>query len=60
MATFGGGVTARVARWIQVDFGYKYSGIFINENFMQDYEASPHSHSRIDTHRVYAGVGLAF
>ena len=60
MATFGGGVTARLARWIQVDFGYKYSGIFINENFMQDYEASPHSHSRIDTHRFYGGFGLAF
>lgn len=60
MATFGAGVTARVVRYLQLDFGYKYSGIFIDENFLQDYEVSPHAHSRIDTHRFYAGFGLAF
>jgi opacity protein-like surface antigen len=60
MATFGGGVTAVLMRHVQVDVGYKYSGIFIKSDFAQDYQTSPHKHDRIDTHRVYGGIGLVF
>ena len=60
MATLGGGVTATLSRHVQVDVGYKYSGIFIKTDYLQDYNVSPHSHARIDTHRVYAGLGLTF
>lgn len=60
MGTVGAGVTARVNDHVQVDLGYKYSAIFIKRNFLQDFETSPHSHNRIDTHRVYAGLGFTF
>jgi opacity protein-like surface antigen len=60
MATLGGGVTAKVADHVLVDVGYKYSGIFIKTDYLQDVEGSPHSHKRIDTHRVYVGLGLTF
>jgi hypothetical protein len=60
MASVGGGVAFVVARHVTFDMGYAYSGIFIDRNYLQDYEVSPHSHNRIDTHRVYAGAGFAF
>lgn len=60
MATIGGGVTTAVTDHVQVDVGYKLSGIFIRKNFLQDFETSPHSHNRIYTHRFYAGLGLTF
>lgn len=60
MATLGAGVTAKVSDHVLVDLGYKYSGIFIKKTFLQDLEGSPHSHTRIDTHRLYAGLGLTF
>lgn len=60
MATAGAGVTARLNDHVLVDVGYKYSTIFIKKNFLQDFEASPHAHDRLDTHRVYLGLGLTF
>lgn len=60
MGTVGGGISAQLTDHVLVDLGYKYSAIFIKKNFLQDYEASPHAHSRIDTHRLYAGIGLTF
>lgn len=60
MATIGGGVTTAVTNHVQVDFGYKLSGIFIKKNYLQDFETSPDTHDRIYTHRFYAGLGLTF
>jgi opacity protein-like surface antigen len=60
MASIGGGVALTVARHMSFDFGYKYSGIFIKSDYLQDVQGSPHSHTRIDTHRFFAGVGFAF
>jgi opacity protein-like surface antigen len=60
MATVGGGLAVVLARHLTVDFGYKYSAIFIDRNYLQDYEVSPHSHNRIDTHKMYVGAGVAF
>lgn len=60
MATIGAGVTTAVTDHVQVDFGYKLSGIFIRKDFLQDFENSPDSHNRIYTHRFYAGLGLTF
>ncbi|MEZ5290058.1 MAG: outer membrane beta-barrel protein [Vicinamibacterales bacterium] len=60
MATVGGGVTTAVTDHVQVDLGYKFSSIFIKKGYLQDFEGSPHSHNRIDTHRFYAGLGLTF
>jgi opacity protein-like surface antigen len=60
MASLGGGLTFDVARHVMLDIGYRYSGIFIETDYLQDYESSPHSHKRIDTHRVFAGAGFTF
>lgn len=60
MASIGGGVTFDVVKHVTFDIGYKYSGIFIKTDYLQDLEASPHSHTRIDTHRVFAGAGFRF
>ena len=60
MATVGGGIAVVLARHFTVDLGYKYSATFINTDYLQDYETSPHSHSRIDTHKVFAGAGIVF
>jgi opacity protein-like surface antigen len=59
-ASVGGGIAMTVARHLTFDLGYRYSPIFIERDYLQDYEVSPHSHNRIDTHKVYAGVGFAF
>jgi opacity protein-like surface antigen len=60
VATVGGGVAVTVARHVTVDTGYMFSGIFIDEDYLQDYEVSPHSHSQIYTHRVHVGLGFSF
>lgn len=60
MATVGAGFTTAVTDRVQVDFGYKLSGIFIKKDYLQDFQGSPHAHDRILTHRLYAGLGLVF
>ena len=59
-----------VARHLAVDIGYKYSRIFIKEDYLQLPAAgsaidswlppSPHQHNKIDVHRLYFGAGYAF
>jgi opacity protein-like surface antigen len=60
MASVGGGVAVNLARHFTVDAGYRYSGIFIKTDYLQDWQVSPHSHDRINTHRFYAGAGFTF
>jgi opacity protein-like surface antigen len=60
MATVGGGLAVTVARHVTFDVGYLFSGIFINTDYLQDFEVSPHSHSQIYTHRGYVGAGFRF
>ena len=60
MASLGGGVTFEVVKHVTFDVGYKYSGIYIKTDYLQDYEVSPHNHKRIDTHRIFAGAGFTF
>lgn len=60
MASVGGGVALNIARHLTVDVGYKYSAIFIARDYLQDFTSSPHSHNRIDTHRVFTGFGVTF
>jgi opacity protein-like surface antigen len=60
MASVGAGVAFVLPHHVTFDLGYAYSGIFIERNYLQDYEVSPHSHNRIDTHRIYAGAGFTF
>jgi opacity protein-like surface antigen len=60
MASAGAGLAVLVARHLTFDFGYKYSGIFIQRDYLQDVAGSPHDHKRIDMHRFYAGAGVAF
>ena len=61
MASFGGGVTVDVLRHLTLDIGYRYSGIFIKTDYQQlPVPVSPHSHTRIDTHRLFAGAGFRF
>jgi opacity protein-like surface antigen len=56
----GGGVAADLTRNVTVDVGYEFSGIFIDTDYLQDFEVSPHSHSRLYNHRVLFGLGLKF
>lgn len=61
MASVGGGVSVTVVRHLAFDFGYRYSAIFIQRDYLQGpSDFSPHTHNRIDVHRVYAGVGVTF
>jgi opacity protein-like surface antigen len=60
MVSVGGGVAVKVARYLTLDGGYRYSGVFIKTDYLQDYEVSPHKHDRINTHRFYAGAGFIF
>ena len=60
LASLGAGVTVTVVKHLQFDAGYKFSRIFVQTDFLQDYLASPTRHDRIDTHRAYAGLGVAF
>ena len=56
-----GGVTVDVLRHLTLDIGYRYSGIFIKTDYQQlPVPVSPHSHTRIDTHRLFAGAGFRF
>jgi opacity protein-like surface antigen len=55
----GGGITMAVARHFTVDVGYKYSRIFIPEDYLQD-DVSPHQHSGINVHRLQLGLGFTF
>lgn len=59
MVSTGAGLAVTV-KHVTVDFGYKYSGIFITSDYLQDLQGSPHNHTRINTHRFYAGAGFAF
>lgn len=60
MVGVGAGVAFVMAQHLTFDVGYKYSGIFIQTDYLQDRQGSPDSHTRIDTHRLFAGVGVAF
>jgi opacity protein-like surface antigen len=60
VATLTGGVAFTVARHLTFDLGYRYSRIFINTDYLQDFAASPTSHSGINVHRVFAGAGFTF
>jgi opacity protein-like surface antigen len=60
MATVGTGVVFTVVRHLTFDIGYKYSGIFVNKDYMQLNGISPHNHDMINTHRIYTGVGVTF
>lgn len=61
MAAVGGGLSVTVVRHLTFDLGYRYSAIFVERDYLQGTgDFSPHSHNRIDVHRVYAGVGVTF
>lgn len=66
MASLAGGVAFTVAKHLAFDLGYRYSTIFIHSDYLQHTALvrqnidSPTTHTRLDTHRVYAGVGWAF
>ena len=60
MAGIGAGVAFIVARHVTFDVGYRFSGIFISTDYLQDLQGSPDSHTRIDTHRFYAAAGFIF
>lgn len=64
MASVSGGVMVTVARHLNFDLGYRYSSIFIKTDYLQANGVaagiSPHDHTRINVHRVYAGVGVGF
>ena len=60
MATLGTGVVFTVVRHLTFDIGYKYSGIYLNTDYLQLNGISPHNHDLLNTHRVYTGVGVTF
>ena len=60
LASLSGGVAFKVAPHLTFDLGYRYSRIFIHTDYLQDYETSPHNHTAIQAHRVFAGVGVTF
>lgn len=63
LISVGGGVKVDVGRHIVVDVAYRYSRIFIQEEYLQFPEAlnsSPTQHSGININRVYAGFGYQF
>jgi opacity protein-like surface antigen len=61
MANVGGGLSVTLARHVTLDVGYTFSGIFIKSDYLQEDPAvSPHTHTRIYTHRGYFGAGYRF
>jgi len=59
MATLGAGIAVDVVKHFTVQFGYRYSRVFVDKNYLQDTE-SPHAHNGINLHRGYVGMGFAF
>ena len=59
LASAGGGMLVAVTDHLAMDFGYKYSRVFINTDYLQLPE-SPDHHNGINLHRLYAGIGYGF
>lgn len=59
LASVGGGMLVAVTDHLAMDFGYKFSRVFINTDYLQD-PASPDQHNGINLHRLYAGIGYGF
>lgn len=59
LASIGGGVKMTVNRHLVADIAYRYSRIFISQDYLQDTE-SPTHHSGININRVFAGIGYQF
>ncbi|MGE5244215.1 MAG: outer membrane beta-barrel protein [Betaproteobacteria bacterium] len=59
IASAGAGVSVEVVRHVVLDVGYKYSRIFIQQDYLQD-PASPTKHNGVNVHRVYVGAGYSF
>jgi hypothetical protein len=54
-----GGLAVNAARHMTFDVGYKYSAIAIDTDYLQS-GASPRSHTRINAHKMHAGIGVTF